>query len=425
MLQNNFAKNVMMIAGGTAFAQIIGMISSPIISRIYLPSEFGVFTVFISILGVISYLGTLSYESAVPIADDDTKAINVLSFSFVILAIISFLLLLVIFFGGDFFLEILNATNLKNYKYLIVIGFIMTGIYTILESWALRFKNYKVIAKTKYSQSILGNGGKIALSLLQFGPNGLIFGQILGQSAGIINLFIPLVKDQAGLLKSINIWTMWWCAKRYVRFPIYSSPTILIISLTSQLPVFFLSAFYSSVTVGLYGLALMITFFPMSLIGKSVQDVFYSEAASLGKSNPFKIKKLSRSILRKMSLIGAVPMIILITSGPFLFTLVFGDKWYNAGIFSSILTIYAYSYFIFQPISTVFSIFEEQHIQFYLNIAKVVLVIIVFFIANTLGLKSVYAILLFSIAMGTTEIAKYLLAQYVLNKHISKTKESI
>lgn len=418
LFKKKFAKNVALIAGGTAFAQIIGVLLSPIVTRIYSPDEFGVLTIFISILGAISLMGSLSYESAIPIADDDIKAINIFSLSLIVLFLISILLSIIIFCGGEYFLQVLNATELINYKYFLIIGFIMTGVYTILDSWSLRTKNYKVIAMTKYSQSIIGNVGKIILGMLRLGPSGLIFGQILGQSAGIIYMFRPILKNQKELLKSINMSSICWSAKRYVRFPKYSAPTILIISLSSQLPVYFLSAFYTSHTIGLYGLALTITFLPMSLIGKSVQDVFFGEAASLGKSNPEEIKKLSQSLLRKLLVIGAVPMVILSFLGPKLFSFIFGDNWIDAGTIASILTIYAYTHFIFHPISTVFSIFEEQHLQLYLNLAKIVLIIIVFYIAKIFGFNAYYAIFLFSVVMGITELLKFLLAHHVLNKRL-------
>ena len=86
-------------------------------------------------------------------------------------------------------------------------------------------------------------------------------------------------------------------------------------------------------------------------------------------------------------------------------------------IFASVLAIYAYTHFIFHPISTVFFVFEEQHLLLYLNIIKIVIVISVFYIANTLGLSAFLAILIFSIAMGSAEFCKYLLAQYVMKKH--------
>jgi len=420
MLKNNFAKNVMMLVSGTAFAQVISVLLSPIITRIYSPEEFSTLTIFISILGVVSLLGSLTYDSAIPIAEDNVKAINILSLSLIILTVFSFSLTVVLFFWGEYFLLIINANELIIYKYFIVIGLFMSGIYTIFNSWALRIRNYKVIAKTKYSQSIIGNAGKITFGLMGFGPGGLIIGQILGQSTGIVNLCIPIIKEHKELLKNIDIKTIIWCVKRYIKFPKYSAPTLLIISLASQLPIFFLSIFYTPDTVGYYGLALTMTFLPMGLIGKSVQDVFYGESAKLGKSNPKEIKRLSNNLLKKLLVIGAVPTIFLIFLGPELFNVVFGDKWYGAGIFASVLAIYAYAHFIFHPVSVVFSVFEVLHLQFYLNIIKIVLVIIVFYTANTFSLSAILAILLFSITMGAAELAKYLLAQYVINKHISK-----
>lgn len=140
IFKNRFAKNVFMIAGGAAFAQVISLLLSPVITRIYSPEEFSTLTLFISILGIICLLGTLSYESAIPIAANDNKAINLLLLSLIILCLITFLLTVTIFLFSDFLLLLLNATDLVNYKYFIVIGFFMTGLYAILTEWALRKK---------------------------------------------------------------------------------------------------------------------------------------------------------------------------------------------------------------------------------------------------------------------------------------------
>ncbi|WP_093062600.1 lipopolysaccharide biosynthesis protein [Psychrobacillus sp. OK028] len=417
IFKDRFTKNVIMIASGAAFAQVVSLLLSPVITRIYSPEEFSTLTLFISILGIISLLGTLSYESAIPIAENDNQAVNLLSLSLIILCLISLLLTIFIFLFSEYFLLMLNAANLVSFKYFIVLGFFMTGLYSILIEWALRTKNYKGIARTKYSQSIIGNGGKIALGLMSFGPIGLIVGQILGQSAGILNLYIPIAKERKSLFINIDKRSIWWCAKRYIKFPKFSAPTLFIISLTSQLPVLFLSAFYSPETVGYYGLALTITFLPMGIIGKSVEDVFYGEVASLGRLNPKEIKRLSSSLLKKLSIIGSMPMIILLLLGPKLFVFVFGGDWYNGGVFASTLAIYGFTHFIFHPISMVFFVFEEQQLQLYLNITKIVLVIFVFYFAKILGLSAVQAILIFSLAMAGAEFGKYLLAQYVLKKH--------
>lgn len=423
IFKSAFAKNVMLIAGGTAFAQIISLTLAPIITRLYSPENFGILTIYVSILGVINLLGALSYDSAIPIAEEDDQAINVLMLSFIILFFLTIILTLGLMLMGNYFFKLINAETVIQVKYLIVVGFLLSGLYTVLTKWAIRKKLYKSLATTLYTQSIAGNGSKVFLGLMQVGSIGLISGNILGQSLGISTLIKPIIKEKK-LFKKISLSSLRWSAIRYIRFPKYTAPTLFLISLTTQIPVFFLAAYYSPSVVGFYGLALTITFLPMGLIGKSVQDVFMGEASRLGQSNPEEIKEMSDKLLKKLVLLASVPVIILIVSAPQLFSLIFGVKWYMAGVFSSILSIYAYSHFIFHPVSVVFTIFEEQHFLFYLNLIKILIISILFYICNWLNINSIYTVIAFSVTMAIGEYIKYIMAKYILKKSSLRLKIS-
>lgn len=407
-----------MLTGGAAFAQILNTALSPVITRIYTPEEYGVLTLFTALLGIISAFNALSYDSAIPIADDDKKAINTLFLCIMILLFGTLAFAIILYFLGDILLALFQAEQLVNYKYLIPIGFFGTGLYTILTKWSFRKKNFGAITVTKYSQSIVGNATKIGLGLLSFGPVGLVLGRIIGQSVGIGTLASPLLKKEKNLLKKINKETLIWSAKRYVRFPLYTTPTLFFLSFSGQIPIIFISMLYGQEVVGLYGLAITITFLPMTLVGKSIEDVFYGEAASIGRNNPQAVKVLSNKILKKLILLGLSPMIILAIFGPTLFSFAFGSNWSEAGFYASLLTLYVFSHFIFHPISSIFFIFEKQKQHLVLNIINLLFVLTVFVIAFILSLNVYMTIIIFSIAKTFVEILKYILAQNILNKEI-------
>ena len=64
--ESTFAKSVILIAGGTAAAQGINVILTPIITRIYSPEEFGVLSLFVALMGILSTVASLRYEWAIP-----------------------------------------------------------------------------------------------------------------------------------------------------------------------------------------------------------------------------------------------------------------------------------------------------------------------------------------------------------------------
>jgi O-antigen/teichoic acid export membrane protein len=157
LFKSKFGKSVLMISGGTIFAQALSTFLSPFITRLYLPQEFGTLSLFVSIITIIIFSTTFSYDVAIPVADDEHKAVNVLSLCLLILFSTTVLLTVMLFFFGEGALNYFNAGGLIKYKYLIPLGFITTGLYTVLSQWAIRKKDFKSISITKYSQSIAGN----------------------------------------------------------------------------------------------------------------------------------------------------------------------------------------------------------------------------------------------------------------------------
>ena len=416
--EGGFTKNVLMITGGAVFSQGLSIVLSPVITRLYSPSEYGILTVYVALLGMVSLLGALSYDSAIPIADDDEKAFNVLVLCLCILFLVTSILLLILTIIGDVLLILLKAEQINQYKYFIPIGFFLTGLYTVISQWSFRKKEFKSITVTQYSQSLVGNTTKIALGLFKFGPIGLILGNIFSQSAGILTLIKPNSAQFKNLFKIVKYKEVKKLSKRYIRFPLFTAPGLFVLSAAGQLPIIFMSSLYGATTVGLFGFAKGIAFLPMTIIGKSVQDVFYAEASSIGKKNPTRIKELSNKLLKKMIIIGCIPMLVLVLFAPFLFSFVFGLDWLMAGEFARLLSIFVFCHFIFHPISTVFSIFEQQKKAFVLSAINLIIVICVFGIAKFYNLDKYITVLLYSISMAVVEVYKYVLAQKIMDEEI-------
>ncbi len=420
--RNNFAKSVMLLTSGTAIAQVINIILSPVITRIYNPNSYGVLTVFTAILGMISLLGSLSYESAIPIVEEDDKAINILSLSFIILILNTLLMTIVILIFGDTLLIILDAQTVIRYKYFIPLGFFATGLYTIVMHWAYRRKDYTSITKTKYSQVIFSNIIKIVFGIVSSSPLGLIIGRVIGQSAGITTLSKSIRKKDYQLFSQVNKKTIIWGLKRYSNFMKYSTPSTLIVSLSSRVPVIFITSLYGLESAGLYGLAMNISFIPMTFIGKSIQDVFFVESSKNARQNPIDIKRLSNKLLVNLAVLGIVPIIIIVFGGTYLFPLVFGSEWYEAGIHARLIAIYVYTHFLFQPFISIYTIYEEQRLLFVLNILKIICVVIVFLLAKLLYLTVYKTVFIFSCVMAFFELFSYILSRFIIEKNIRMLK---
>ncbi len=87
IIKNNFAKRVSLLIGATAVAQLILILSMPLLTRLYTPEDFGLLAIYSSILAVISVVASLCYESAIPLPKNDETAAHILLLTISILIV--------------------------------------------------------------------------------------------------------------------------------------------------------------------------------------------------------------------------------------------------------------------------------------------------------------------------------------------------
>lgn len=413
------------MSGGTFIVQLLGIIFYPIITRIYLPSELGIFTLYVSTLGIVLIIATFKYEFSIPIPKSDVAAFNALLLAVFALTIFSLFFLTLLFFYGNEMLVFLDAESLAEYKYLIPIGVFFTGCYGILTQWAIRKKEFKKITKTKFSQGIGLNVSQMGLGLLKFGPFGLIVGHIVGNSAGIVTLISNFFKSDRYLIHLASIRRIKWASKRFIRFPLFATPSQLFNKGALELPVFFITALYGSAEVGLYGLAHVIVSLPVTLIGTAISDVFFAEAAKIGKTEPSKLQKLSNKLFKQLLIIGVIPASILLFFGPQLFAIVFGEKWYEAGEYAQILSVLALARLVFTPITKIYFAFEKHIESFVLNIFRFFTVLGVFFMVQYYGLAPHTAVWMYVISLSLVYLITYIHAKIIISNQVKSVDKKV
>jgi len=101
-----------------------------------------------------------------------------------LLCITTTVLALILLFGRNLLMNVFDLGTLEQYIWFLLIGFFGMGLYTTLNYWAVRQRDYGRITYTKINQGIGGSVCKILLGIFSFGPIGLIIGQIVLRSPG-------------------------------------------------------------------------------------------------------------------------------------------------------------------------------------------------------------------------------------------------
>lgn len=356
--KGRFVRGVLALSTATAIGQAIAILTSPVITRLYSPEDFGVLAVYSSYLGIIIVIASLRYELAIPLPRSDGSAANVLALSLVNLAGVTALTGLVVALFGKRIVVWSNTPQLISYIWLLPLGVLLGGAYQAFNYWAIRKRAFTRLARTKIQQGAGSAVIKIALGLAQFGTIGLLLGNIVGQAAGLVSLLFGALREDVVALKRIRRTRIRWTARRYRDFPLYSTWSAVANTAGSQLPLLLFSALFSPTVAGLYMLGHRVLHMPMNLLGTSIGQVFHANAAEARRDN--RLGVLTLKAFEALVRISFGPMVLLAVVAPQLFTFFFGQEWKMAGVYAQWMIPWLVIVFITSPISTLVSVMEKQ-----------------------------------------------------------------
>jgi O-antigen/teichoic acid export membrane protein len=390
---NTYLKQIITLMSGSLMAQIIMLGSIPILTRLYTPSEFGIYSLFISIITIVGNISSLMYEQAImlPKNDKDANALLFLSFIFTIItSIISFLIVII------FYPIILNYFNNNiTLVYLLPIGVLFIGILQILNAYTSRNQFYKTMSKARVINAV--NLSFIQVSTRYFGNfDGLVLGKLIADFINILYFINYHIKRNTIQLKNISKRRKKFNINKYHHFPKFQTPTVFLNSISQNIPILLLGYLYSAEVAGYYALTIRVLQAPINLIGASTREVFYQKASKMhaNKENFFNLYYKTTINLFKLFLI---PLLIISIFGEEIYSSIFGEKWSTAGIYSQILIYWILFLFINSPSIMSFSILNLQKIQMYIEIASAIFrfssIILGFYIFNSV----IYSLIFFMI----------------------------
>jgi O-antigen/teichoic acid export membrane protein len=356
-------RNVLKLAGGTAGSQVIAVAAAPILTRLYGPESYGVLATFASILALLNVVSSLRYELAIAVPEDDDEAVAVVWLCFALVAICTGLTALGVLLLGDQLVAWLNEPALKPLLWLLPVGVLLSGVYQPLSYWAIRRKQFGLLAQTKFRQGIFGVATNLAAAPL--GTIGLLLGQIVSQSIG----FVAILRQTAALLLRpvITPAVLGRTLRRYSHFGIYDTPAGLINAIGNQVPnLIFASAFGAS-QLGQLALAQRLLLLPAGLIGSSVGQVFLSQAAERYRTGtlPDLIQQASRKLFLYGLAVAALASLVLAPLMPVLF----GKEWEPTRQIIPLLIPLFLGQLVVSPLSNAFTGSEKMRLGLFFQAA--------------------------------------------------------
>jgi O-antigen/teichoic acid export membrane protein len=411
--QSEFAMNSLKLMSGTTIAQMISFVMAPILYRVYEREDYGVLGMFMAITGIVGVFSTFQYNQVIILVKTEEEAVQAENLNRLINLLVSGATIPLILVFGDSLAEYFNSPNLKAWLFLLPIQLFFSGQGEIFRVKANRLKKYSTLSMNTILSASITPLTSLVLGFTMDGPIGLFIGLIAGQVISTIYLqfkigSVKLVKPSRKGAKEMT-----QLAKRHYKFPLYSLPSELINRAGRQLPIFFIGYLSGEAAVGVFNLCNRMLSLPITLITGAVSEVFKKRAIDefhrIG--NCLTIFMKTAKIL---FMIGIVPTIVLLFFGPELFSLVFGEKWIEAGVYAQIFAPMYLLQLIVSPLTYVYFIKEKLGEDLILHIGFVIALIVLFSLSS-LYLSLFETLVIFSI-INSALYGIYWLRSYQLAK---------
>jgi O-antigen/teichoic acid export membrane protein len=402
---SEFNRNFLTLLSGSILTQLIPIVASVFLTRLYTPEDFGVLAIFNSLIIILTSIANLRYEFAIMLPKENEDAIAISFFAAIISFFFSILLLIVFVFFKDPILHFIGGEKLGDWLYLVPLTVFLNGIYNVLKNFTLRFKMYKTIANSSVIRSGSSALIQIEYGLLGMNKVGLILGVILSILFGNFRM-AKLFYSHRELFKNVNYALIKTNAIRYKNFPLISVWGILLTNASTSINNFFISRFFGLNQLGFYSYSYRYLNIPLALVGTSLGQIFFQVCAEKNKLNQ-DARDVFISTLKKLIIIMFPLLLVTFFVIEDLFALVFGEEWRIAGYYSKILIPVFLFRSIFGPLTSVTQAFEKQFIMlfiqaliFFVNIAlfwfvylyKISLVEFLFYYSSVLSVMYIISI---------------------------------
>lgn len=363
LLRSRVFQGVATLTAGSGAAHLMAAAAAPAITRLYTPEDFGILAAFTALVGLLTSIGSLGYERAIPLPPKETQALSLVALCALISAFIAVIFLIGILYSTPMIFERFGIASLEKYIWLVAPACFLIPLYEALTYYAARTKTFTRLAWTKIYQGAGMVACQIGWGLSIGGPLGLLLGDLAGRALGISSLGRPLVPQIAASPSILYPRSLRQVASRFWRFPILTLPSTLLNRAASSLPKLIMAGVFPPAILGHLMLADWLLHVPTSLLGQNLARVYIGEFSKRRRTSPQSSKFLLRKFIVGLFVLAFGPVLAVYFLSPIIFRFFFGTQWELAGQFARVLTPAILLQFVVSPVSPTLFLSERQGLQ--------------------------------------------------------------
>jgi O-antigen/teichoic acid export membrane protein len=380
------ARRVAGLSGMTAMGQVTFVLALPLLSRLYSPADFGVFTVYLSIVNICGPIAALKFDSALygtPSRDAARPILALALFSIFLLSLAAWALWTLTGARLPGTLEPWSAPL----ALLTPIGVVLAGLWATTSAWAVRCGAISTLSGARFLQPAAMTAMQLAAGLSGRSAMALIVAHLVSHAL------------YSGPSPSRMFRLAW--ANRL--FPLYVMPANVVTQLVANAPPIVLGALFGAEVAGYCGMAYRLAFAPVAIVSLSLGHVFTAEICR-GASRRAVEGLASKIVLGSLTVVG-LPILIFGALAPFFSGLLLGSNWSQTGSITFAYAVFGAAQAMATPFAETSSLYHLQSLRFSVEARTAAMVFAAIFLGFWLRWDALATIWLMSAAGAAGTLA--------------------
>ena len=409
--------NVAKMSSGKLLAMAIAVLVTPVISRLFDPSAYGIAALFIAVTTILSSVMPLSYERAAifPETDDVARIITRVAVS--VSVTFAVLLLAGIAVCHQQWPTFPENTGLGNYVWLVPLGALVMALKNTITAICVRRADFSAIAVADVSDAVTAATSRIIWGLvIASSAAGLIIGHMLGIAiAATICVFKSVHWLRESQIKP-TLQDMRTQAISFADYPLFRAPARLAFTASRKLPVIALGVLFPAEVAGFFAMANRAAARPLHAVSKSVSDVLLQRTMGLRHQNQRLAPGLLRVVLG-LIVTGLPVFLIVIAFGQELLSWFLGARWRDAGVYIEIMAPYLYAVWIGSFANSAFETLRLNKLRLQVNVGSLFVRTALFVYCGAIGASVIDTLTLYVWVSCAYQLFTYAITALAVKRH--------
>ena len=352
ILSLSVVRDSLKLSSSNILLYFLPLIVTPILSRVYTPTDYGEWGIFSSVYTIVNCILFLSYDNALVRTNKEEDIPNLCGLCIIVSTGLTGVLGLIFCLGNivgiDFFV---NFPRLD----LLLLILLVSIAHNLNMNLANRYQKF-------FSMSVANIINGFSQAVFR-----IVFGTILVISSGLIlGTVISLIVASIFLIHSfckINIKDIKRLAVENKKFPLYDAPSSFLNFSSGQLAIIILAIYFSRADIGCYSMIMQFVLLPIGFIGGAMAKVYYRKV-SIAIDDPNQIRTITSQVSKISASLCLLPTIFLVLGGDLFLVWFLGDQWVTADVMALCLAVSSIPVILSESLLPIYRALNKQNVRF-------------------------------------------------------------